>query len=124
MAEDLYVYEFLYRGRAPDSKDAPDYHVILAHDDVDRFSPSGERRTTTSLALTPARAEALGHPLPEVIKSINTALAGENEELRQRVAELESQTSALSLDVERKASGLESLQRENDKLRQRVITLT
>ncbi|KMO39179.1 hypothetical protein VQ02_10415 [Methylobacterium variabile] len=72
---DLYLYEFLYRGRPADSTEPPAWHVVLGQ----HVTPPGaaEAQFVASGALTPAQAEAAGFPLAAVLDGINAAaLAG------------------------------------------------
>lgn len=88
----LYLYEFLYRGRAPDSAEAPAYHVILAQDATDAF---GNRATATSAALTPEQAETFGFDLPAIVTAIDAATLAEAARLRAQVSDLQAQVTTL-----------------------------
>lgn len=83
-----YLYEFLYRGRAPGSSEAPDYHVILAQDAEDAF---GNTNTSMSPAMTPDQAKAMGFDLPAITSAINAGTMAENATLKTRLADVQAQ---------------------------------
>jgi hypothetical protein len=70
----LYLHEFLYRGRSPDSAEPPTYHVQLASEGQDAF---GAPILSVTQAMTPERAEAMGFVLPEIVSAIDYRLMKE-----------------------------------------------
>ena len=65
----VYLYEFLYRGRPKGSAEPSDYHVILARAVEDPFTKA--TMTTTSQAMTPDGAKALGFDLATIVAAVD-----------------------------------------------------
>lgn len=103
---DLYLYEFLFRGRAPGATEPPDYHVILAQDTVDPFT--GQPTTNTSLAMTPEQAKARGFDIPAVVAAIDTGTMAENTALKDQVATLQSQVADLQMQLDAAKADVEA----------------
>lgn len=100
----LYIYEFLYRGRAPGSVEKPAWHLILASDMKDELG----REPQPGFAMTMEQAKAKGFGLPEIVGAINAEILGEVETLRaERIvkdAEIETLTAEkATLEAERDA---------------------
>ena len=88
----LYLYEVLYRGRAPGDATPPDYHVILAHDATDAF---GRKSTAFSDAMTADQAKAAGFDLPAILLSMNTTTMTSNAALATSLADAETKAADL-----------------------------
>jgi hypothetical protein len=83
--DSIFLEEFLWRGRAPDTNEPPAWHVILGHVTTNAF----EKRTLSlSHALTPDQAKELGFDLPDALAAINQASLAEIDGLRGEVAQL------------------------------------
>ncbi|CZT36242.1 hypothetical protein [Rhizobium sp. 9140] len=73
---EVYVHEFLYRGRASDEKEPSAFHVILGMRSPNPHRPS-EMVTSFSDALTAEQAEELGFPASVLVKGVNDAALAE-----------------------------------------------
>lgn len=73
MANDLFIYEFLFRGGETSSPDDDSWHVVLARN-VEAID--GSMKLEISNAMPPDRAAELGFTLDSILSSLNsTALA-------------------------------------------------
>lgn len=86
---DVYVEEFLYRGRPPGDDREPSWHLILGAASTDGF---GESRVDTRV-LNVAQAGAAGWGLPEIIAAINDEALAEVEAKRAEKVVLEETIS-------------------------------
>lgn len=89
---ETFLYEFLYRGRAPGSSQPAAYHVILAQEIA---LPGQPAQTAIGHAMTPEQAEAAGYPLPDLLSAINAAAMAERDALRQQLAAVTAERDAL-----------------------------
>lgn len=103
MAADLYLYEFLYRGRGPASNAPPAYHVILAQDTRDA---TGAVTTATGPALTPEQAAANGFPLSSIVEGLNAQALADAANARNGVSELQGRLNEALAEVERLRAAL------------------
>jgi uncharacterized protein (DUF1800 family) len=97
MTDQIYLEEFLYRGRPPGSDQEPAYHIVLGVVGQDAF---GKSTLATSGALTPEQAMEHGITLPAVLDAVNADLIDQNAALKatkeaqaQRIVELEALAS-------------------------------
>jgi hypothetical protein len=79
-----FLYEFLFRGRAPHELEPPAWHVGIQH----RLK-AGEQVIAHTQILNMAQAIAAGWDLKAIAADINTQALAELELARLRVAELE-----------------------------------
>lgn len=76
MAGELWVEEFVWRGRPPGSAQPSGWHVVIGMISQDNGKP------LYSDPLTPAQAEQAGFSLAEIIKGLNTDAMQERDALR------------------------------------------
>lgn len=89
-----YVDEFLYRGRADDTKSA--WHVVLAVADTDPF---GKSIVHLSDPMTPEQAEKEGFPLSAILADINAQTLADLGTTRADLAAAVDANEALSLEL-------------------------
>lgn len=77
---DTWVYDFSYRGRAPDDPAPPAWHLEIV-------SAAGRKMLSMS------KAAEEGIELPSLLAGINAEVLAENEALRTRIAEMEQTTA-------------------------------
>ena len=87
---DLYIHEFLFRGK-PDG--ATEFHVYLGAVVADPFTGEpGEPILKGPLTL--AEAEALGFPLPTILEAVNKQALDELAKAREEIAALQAEIAA------------------------------
>lgn len=112
----VYVYEFLWRGRA--NGDAA-YHVILAEEQT----VFGKTTHVESGVLTPEQAEAQGFSLETIIANINAsalkardAALAEKAEIENERNELANSNGQLASEVQQLSTELRQVVAERDEL--------
>jgi len=88
-----FLYEFLYRGRAPGAAEPPAWHVMLAQS----VTPpgGGPAQVVASGALSPAQAEAAGFPLPTLLAAINASIMADRDAKAAALSKVEGERDAL-----------------------------
>jgi len=107
--ENLYVYEFLYRGRS-DGSEA--WHLQLGQKGTDAFGAE----LPVGPMMTMEQATAAGYCVPEILSAINTQVLAEHEAL---TALSEAQSSDLTAKAEvitKHESDLAELSEQNSRL--------
>lgn len=112
---DLFLYEFLFRGRHPGDDNPAAYHVILGYQADDEF---GGRSIVLSPAMTPQQAKEKGFDLPQIVSEIDTAMATEISALQEKVdaaaaenERLAAQNNALQADLKAASDAAASLEK-------------
>lgn len=95
MAE-IFVEEFLYRGKPAGDPDGPAWHVVLASVDQDGF---GRVAITRNGPMGVDAATALGYPLPKILDAVNIALATQLTTVQAQVVDLTAQVDAATAQI-------------------------
>lgn len=101
MTENIWIEEFLFRGRpsiGPGSESSAAYHVVLHKRTVSAFDDT--KFTDEVMMLTPDKAESAGWSLATILNGINAEAVSEVSVLRARVLELEAQVNSLTESVQ------------------------
>jgi len=109
-----YLYEFLYRGRAPGDETAPAWHVQIET----RLDAGGDRVVPHVRTLNVAQATKEGWDLKKIGAAINTDALAELEQLREEVALLKGDLEELERVHQSVKNDRESLHMQNLKLRE------
>jgi hypothetical protein len=80
----IYVHEFLWRGRAPDSDEPPAWHITLAETGTDGFG----RPTRSERTLNMTQAIEAGFDLQTIVAGINAAALADAEARRAEIEAL------------------------------------
>lgn len=120
LPDNVYFYEFLYRGRPANSTTPPAWQVILAVDSTDAF---GNVRTDLLPAMTPEQAEAAGSSLPTIIAAINAASLAQVTALQEQVTALQEQVTSITSDKSAAESQVASLNAQVTSLRAQLAAL-
>lgn len=94
----VWLDEFLFRGRPPDSEEPMAWHINVLATSTDAF---GEE-TVSMRQYDMTTAEKAGYPLPDIIAGINTEVMKDCEKLR---AEKIALTLALQAEIEETKRG-------------------
>ncbi|SDA33622.1 hypothetical protein SAMN02799622_05574 [Methylobacterium sp. UNC378MF] len=94
---DLFLYEFLYRGRPPGDPQPPAWHVVLAQ--VVTLPGGGPAQVVASVALSPTQAEAAGFPLPALLSAIDGAVLADRDAKAAALSKVEADLDALRGDL-------------------------
>lgn len=106
MAAEIFVYEFLYRGQPAANIANAAWHVTLGASDTDGF---GKPSLTLNGPLSIAQAESASFPLPTLLGMINDASLKQIEVLNASVADLQTQVSAVTDQLNTATSQNEAL---------------
>lgn len=94
---DLFLYEFLYRGRPPGAAEPPAWHVVLAQSVP--LPGGGPAQIVASAALSPAQAEAAGFPLPTLLSAIGSAVMADRDAKAAALSQAESERDAVRREL-------------------------
>lgn len=95
-APNLYVEEYLYRGRPPSSGAPGEHHLILGCEIADGF---GGMTTHHRGPLTMADAEALGWPLAKITDAISGETADALQKATAELTAVRSERDAAAIDA-------------------------
>lgn len=101
----IYLYEFLYRGRAASEAGESTYHVALASDALDEFGnlpPPG-------LPMSVGEARDSGWDLPEIAAAINAETIIEIEEARRDLKAAQKRLEVAETEVARLTAELDTV---------------
>ena len=107
---DVFLYEFLYRGRPGGEARAASWHVILGQFVTPPGGGAGQ--FVASAALTPAQAAAAGFPLERVLAGMEAAALAERDAavaaLAAMTAERDARRAEIAAAAERDALRIRS----------------
>lgn len=97
-----FIYEFLYRGRAPGDAEPPAYHLILGTMKAPPFSDVEELATSDTMNVE--QAIAAGYPLTEILAEINADTLAHNDAQSTQISDLTGELEQANEDLQSRAS--------------------
>jgi len=93
-----FIFEFLYRGRAPGDPEPPAYHLILGKMVTETFSDVPTLSTSDTMNVE--QATAAGYSLDEILTEINADTLAHNDAQATQITDLQAKLDQANEDLQ------------------------